>query len=299
MKKIISIVLILTMLMGSAVFADTTNKTDVYKIDEYSMFKQLKDKSDQELLNAGLTSNEIVEIRNFKFSDEFSARAKMSQNELLSMGYSKEQIVELRKIFNTPTIANASDEEINSLIMTRGLFADLTIATNFYSGSDSYISVSFSWSWSNLPAYYGNKDIFAVDWAASDSGGYPLNTILNQNTTYSYIEFYENNNQLGNSWSSKYSWDVENQYENAYKKFQLGYNIDGMIGWYQYGRGKVRIERIGTAAIKEIALLFKYGHTTIVGVPSVSFPTGLSINFGIITTEMDLDSKRFNKYGEI
>lgn len=251
--------------------------------------------SDEELINSGMTAEEIDELRSFDFNQVLYERSRMSTEDLKWMGYTDEQILSLREMYGTISKSALQSDFTAEEMSTRGIFADLTLTTSIGKYSDSEISVEFDWSWSNLPAWYGGKDVVGFAWEGTDDNGNPLNVAID--TGSSYHNLNETNNVTGNKTHSG-TYDVERTYGAAKSEFQLGYRVEDMIGWYQSGDGEIFVEKTGSNDINEISMNVTYGHTIVIFGPSISFPGGLSISFGSSTLEMDKDVARYTSTGQ-
>jgi len=304
MKKLLTLLMIMTLLISSVPAFASPNTTST---SEYDMYMQLQNQSDEELLKNGMTTEEIDHLRSFNFNDVFTERAQLDDKTLLSMGYDRSQIKALRDIYGESQLKSImsfvlrqpekSDVEKISMASARGIFADLDINTTHSGGSSSYIKVSFDWEWSNLPAYFGGKDALGIVWKGTNFDGQPLNVALDESS--SYHKLYEENNMV-NVPSVKHDWNVTDEYGGATDEFYLGYRVEDMIGWYKSGDGVVKLVRTGSDSINEVSLKFAYGHTY------VGVSTGININpvsyfigFNWKTEMMDENSSRYSQSGKL
>ncbi|MDO6353897.1 hypothetical protein Q3V94_02205 [Caloramator sp. CAR-1] len=217
-------------------------------------------KTNEELKNQGLNDEQIKELRNFDFNKIFSERAKLNNYELKKMGYTDEQIFKLKNLYGqTEDTKQVKDKIEIQDIYAAGIFADLTLTTWLISGSDTSIKVGFSWRWSNLPAYYGGRDVIAVIWQGTNTFGQPINVSIDRTASYHKVQESNTNSQLDGK-VTNLEFEVVDYYHSAKSEFQLGYRIEDMIGWYQNGWGAIKVNATGSHSIKEVAMKISYGH---------------------------------------
>ena len=304
MKKMFSVfisMLILIFFTSSVAFAGSVNDgIKTIKVTEYDLYRQLISKTDEELKNQGLNDEQIKELRNFDFNKVFLERAKLSNHELKKMGYTDEQIFKLKSLYgqtknNKQVESKIETQNIYAELYNSGIFANLEITTWLISGSDTSITVGFSWRWSNLPAYYGGRDAIAVIWQGTNTNGQPINVSIDTSSSYHKVQETNTNSAL-NGKVTNLAFEVEDYYHSAKSEFQLGYRIEDMIGWYQNGWGAIKVNRTGTHFIKEVAMKISYGHTYILISPGVSFsPISFSIGFAWNCTNMDTENAIYSK----
>jgi hypothetical protein len=304
MKKLFSIfIFILTLIFftSNCAFAkNTNNEIKMIRLTEYDLYKQMISKTDEELKKQGLNDEEIKELRNFDFNKVLLERAKLNNDELKKMGYTDEQIFKLKKLYGQIKDTRQAKDKISVQdIYAAGIFADLILTTWLVSGSDTSITVGFSWRWSNLPVYYGGRDVIAVIWQGTNTNGQPINVSIDTSASYHKVQETNTTSPQLDGKVTNLSFEVEDYYHSAKSEFQLGYRIEDMIGWYQNGWGVIKVNRTGSHYIKEVAMKISYGHTYILVNPGVSFsPISFSINFNWNCENMATENAIYSKYGK-
>lgn len=82
--------------------------------NEYVLYKELKEKSKEDLEALGLSEESIADLKDLDYAEELIKRSKLDDNELKSMGYTKKQIKMLRNFKGT-------ESEIIALAATRNM----------------------------------------------------------------------------------------------------------------------------------------------------------------------------------
>jgi hypothetical protein len=301
-RKVFSIILtlVLTLSMSVTSFAasidsSTDSSTDAYKsfaINEYDVITELRSKSDQDLGKNGYSKDQIKEIRSDSYEKDLLKRAQLSDSELKSkFNYSAKQIELLRSYKGTP---------IQDTPEMAALAATCTGTVSAPAYSTSSITIKLSWTWSTAPSFM-ISDIAAVRWQGTDTAGSPLNVALNNNTTYSYCKVNYVYLADGTSASSvKNALSVTDAYGKASCIFAMTKIYNGQIDrWAKSGELQIKVDKTGTNSIKEVAVCFAYGHQTISGTPSVSWPSGFSITFSSGVSKMFTVTKRVSNTGVI
>ena len=256
--KILPLLLVFIMAFSSVgVYASQEdNLIEVTQVSEYEIYTKLLAQTDAELLKAGLTNEEIEEIRNFDLEKELEYRASLSNKDLKFLGYNDSEILQLRNLSKggsiTPFHNGGSD--------SGGIFAKLTLNTKLISHTNSYVIVQFNWQWNKAPVYFGGKEIVGLAWNGTDSSGRPLNVKIN--TSESSHSVYVKANKIPSKWYYP-SYKVKDTYHAATSEFAYGWRVEDSMAWAEKGNGMIFIERTGTAAIKQIGLNVAYGHTTV------------------------------------
>lgn len=285
-RRTTAILLSLTFLFSLTLFSSAANqpKHDVSKnqkkllsstkIREYDMLKQLQSQSDDELKNKGLSESEIKEIKDFDFAKALKARAtKNSDKELSSLGYSADEISVLRD-------SNSTELQLAALSAT--LTLEVSEYGHFYTSSLSEVYLETYFEWDSFPVFYGS-DIIATAW--SDGMYCQVNNQV-QYETYCSVNYYMPGNR---AYYNSYTYNVIADTNNgAHVKFPLNvgpaYALSGYMQTYITKQ----------AAVQEIAVLSKYGHSTISVSPTVSFTSAPTIGFSTTMTNAGEDSMYIN-----
>ena len=273
-KSIIFLVMSLLILTFSssalAVVANSEFKSESQKfftITEYELFKQIQDQSDEQLANQGNTDEQIQKIREFDYIKELQKRATMSDTDLEKLGYEPERINKLRSF-------DGSEEQAIALSATLTLTCN--ISQHFYNGSQTVAKVNYNWNWSSMPVWT-LTDAIAIVW---DPSMYQTPNNPNDKQT---ISLYQGSNYIR---KVTYSITPASPGHAAICRFPMLYD-EWNNYWSKSASGVVYLG--STSQISDFAVRVSYAHTVVAGSPSVSFPGGLSISFGINTVEEDYD----------
>jgi len=247
--------------------------------NEYDMYKEFINTSDEDLVKKGYTKEQIKEMKSINYKDALKGKvdqlSKLDDKSLSNAGYDQEQINMIRNYVGTEQQMYA-------------LSANLALST--YKGSSSksssYSQINFrtDWIWSSVPVWL-YTDILAVSWT---EGMY-----VNLNSTYTYANY-----NLYNEWYETYDrTESTTVYSNlntgAYIKFDIGFHNNDIGGLYaKTGQFGYYISR--NAYVSQIAVQAKYGHNELSIQPSVSIPSGLSINFSWSLVDEAILDQQFN-----
>ena len=182
----------------------------------------------------------------------------------------------------------------------RLLAATCTPTVSVLAYSTASMTIKLAWNWSTLPSMIVS-DIAAVRWQGTDTAGNPLNVALSNNTSYSYCNVnYVYLAGGAAAQSIKSALSVTDAYGKASKTFAMTKITNGQIDrWAKSGELRIKVDKTGTALIKEVAICYSYGHQTIAGNPTVSWPSGFSISFNSVVSKMFTETKRISNTGVI
>lgn len=238
--------------------------------NEYDLYKDFQNKSDEQLVKEGYTQEKIKELKSLDYKGKIKKKAerlaKVDIKKLEEMGYTKDQIKDIKQFTGT-------EEQIYSLSAT------LALSTYYGASSKSstYSQINFrtDWTWSSAP-YWLLEDILAVPW----SEGMYLDT--GSSSTYGQYSYYD---EFAETFYQTYSTTVTPDLnKGASIKFDTGYHDSDFGGLYAK-KGKFGYKLFKSTLLNEVAVQPTYGHTTVsVGSPSVSFPAGLSVSFSYQTS---------------
>ncbi|RYD06140.1 hypothetical protein N752_05690 [Desulforamulus aquiferis] len=260
MKKL-SILILFSFLLslfvttGSLAFAQ--NDTEM-KINEYQKLKDLKAKTDEELEEIGLSTKEIEEIKKLDYAKELQKRAKLDKKLLKNLGYSDEQVSMLKNFQGT-------ESEIVALAATLTISASKNEWSYDSSTNTTYFRVGFSWKWSSCPVIK-MTDIVAAGWSPE------MYQDTSWNSTNHRVTYFDADS--GQNTTKNYNVDVGQAGRGAYSKFPVS---TSMWNWATSGSGFFRVSKVGK--VPEAAMKISYGHQTVSGTPTVSFPAAGSITF--------------------
>lgn len=258
-------------------FEELSQQKGSVTYNEYYLLKELKSKPDKELIEKGFTDDNIKEIKEFDFAQKVKELSEKSVKELSEIGYNQERIAAIKSAENVPVdkISDYTLATVGSNVTLRLTGQDYEMTGTYGDGETSiYLKVVWAWDW--FPSTQLTDAVAAVwgkEFNCDDEESFTLVTEKDYlgnigGTEMVYIEDIEPNRGAyyfidipeGNRWCFGTSW------------FRL-YNNDSGISSFE----------------AEAA----YGHSTIYPIPSVSYPSGVSISFGHTMLEMASDNDDF------
>lgn len=313
-EKVLSAILCCTLLMGGTVFARENVDENfiviseqIVTLNEFDIFNQMKEESDQNLRASGYTDQEINFIREKDIIDIISEKSSFSDEELLDQGYSKKQIESMRKYLTDIKLRKESDVDLKSIggemeatfkfaeevkPSTRGGVTGDVDPTAPMPGQR--FRVYTSWNWSAKP-FWTSNDILAVGWGGIDTLGNVAALEVDKNRTYHDVTYTHP------VYSSE-THEVDMTYEHIWKGVYSDWPIQrgSYLKFAEKGIMCVQLDNKGVAPIKRFFVTVKYGHGSISFSPSASFSgdgfgVGISIN-GAQTVEWQ-DSFAFDESG--
>lgn len=138
--------------------------------NEYEAYRELAACSDEELSKAGLSKDEIEEIRTTNFESALLARASLPEDQLHNMGYTPEQIALLKAYDGAPLTPDSA-----VLAATSSCTGRISLYENC---STSKLSFKYTWNW-NTPPVFSKTDAVGVVWE-----GYNLSSIAVSTKVY-------------------------------------------------------------------------------------------------------------------
>lgn len=172
MKKVLSMLLVLSLVlgMGTVAFAETFNDItdelgDTMKVstcNEFAMLKELAKEGEFSLIKQGYTKSEILEIRDYKenYIKHIEKLGDLEDQALTNLGYDEEQIKMIRNF-------KGSEAELYGLSAT--LTLNVTKASFEFKESDPkssrYNKGSFElgWAWNGIPMST-STDLVGASW---------------------------------------------------------------------------------------------------------------------------------------
>ena len=286
MKKLISIVLIITLCMSMGTLAFAEGGTDVelpensqatMEFNEYEYYVAISNTTDQTLTRSGLTAEEIEEVRSFDFFEELRKRASQPEDVLYSMGYTEEQIVQLKQYLENPE-GNYDFEAMSATLVGR------IICPSF---SADEVIATYWWTWSNMPLW-AFTDSMALSWQGySDGPDNYVECFLGDKSAE--VSYYEGNTKVktitfkGNEFA-----DVP-QDSCACVRFSSTIYESGLTLWAKQGEIRCVLTNMSSSRdITDVDCCGAYGYTHSVLSTSLSIGAdGLSLTFvpeGRVTT---------------
>lgn len=184
MKKIMvvfALLLFLVLISAQTTFAsidnEKANSNGVFQnktISEFDFILELREKSDGELKELGLSQNEIEKVKSNYLEQELLKRSKLPEETLKAYGYNDKQI-ELLRSYNGESINQGS------------VFMALSGSCDGYftSGTcnSTTIRLRYNWEWTIVPVIK-MTDKVVVRWQAVKKGG----TVADATVTYAKAE---------------------------------------------------------------------------------------------------------------
>ena len=272
MKKFTIITLVLTLCMAiltipSFAASDTSgegytgNELDIVNTQsEFETILELRKKTDEELVEIGLSAKEINEIKSDFLENELLRRATLTQEELKAYGYTDEQI-RLLKTYD--------GEEITSGSQYMALSA--TCSGNFTSGncSNKKIRLRYNWEWSSVPVIKMKDKVF-VRWQAVKSGG----VVVDATVTYAKatVKYYS---ITTGAYASSKDTTVNGSGGTTvdYRTFNIDMVIDDNYYWAKKGTAYITLNSEDAGYnFKYVDVGGSYGHKTVTCTIGISFP---------------------------
>lgn len=241
---------------------------DNYKyMNEYDMYCELKEKSDEELSIEGYSNKEIKEIKNFDFEEAIKQRAKLPTETLLKYGYTQKEIEELKELEKLETIPTAVLKEISR----DTLGSSIRVAkkgTILENGTKvNYVDLKYSFKWKRVPVIMF-IDFVAIAFNSSNSNQF-IYKIVSDGTHKLTANLTEL--ETGSKTSQIVSWKFDTNSQKAVSaKFAVGMkNSSGKVTHMCYsGSGTIRLTN--TSSKSRLYIDACYGHTIINIAPSFS-----------------------------
>lgn len=253
------------------------------EVKEYELYKNLKKKSKQELLNDGWSTQKIEEFEKYNYVETLKEKSKLSNDELKSMGYSDEKITILK---STDTWSENQLMALSSEVMIQGGVSGTqnnNAIWNFY----------YEWAWDTNPGFPG-YDVLGARWMGTCNGS-------NATPALTSSLFYVNMIDLDGGYQEIFS-SVENM-----TKVDLNAGEIDFRGYYVMGDHRTfAMSGYGTFTLnhsrpmERVTMSVKYGHTTsnFVVDPSISiFGTDIGFGFTKGTYEYAHNLATFNPDG--
>jgi len=269
-SKVILSFIIMVGLFHSTSYAASSEASDNFTLmvqsvsNEYDTYKNLKNKSNNELTRLGYSTQNINYINNFNYDEKMQEKVvklkSNSEKTLYAKGYSKEQI---------SAIYNYQGTELQKNLLA----AQLTLST--FSGPKeqtatfSYINFRTNFSWSSEP-FFIFDDILAVAWSED------MYLDTNKSNSFAVVNYIS---EITGEWVSSNNPSVTPELnKGAYIKFSMTKPAGLTMSYAQNGRFFYRLTK--KDRVKEVAVQPTYGHTVVkIGSPSVSFPLGVGVSF--------------------
>jgi hypothetical protein len=307
-RKLISILLLLTLTMSLPIYAEDskkelpprsangealskeilkqieknqkweeTKKDDgiVKEINEFDLFTDLKKSTDDELMKIGYTKEEIVELRSFDYATEIKKLDEKSDDELLKMGFDLERIEKIR----------AFDGKLSSIKSASGTLSfDYDAIAYEYTNGRTHFANRLKWEWSGVP-FYTFHDVVA----SSCSEG-----MYRHASAYHQVHYYQSDNLNNMVDNVIFSMDSNGEptglQGNVFdvNTFSPGDQIkpiamDGYAYFYWQKLGKV----------EQVSGYIKYGHSSFTVKPEFSLNNS---GYKLTITPAITTSTKYNKY---
>lgn len=256
------------------------------EVNEYELYKELKKKSDQDLLKDGWSIEKIEEFKKHNYVETLKERSKLSKDQLKQMGYSNEKIDILK---NNSTW---SESQLVALAST----CLVSFGVNYTLNSTAIWEFYSQWSWTTNPGFTGYDEVLGARWMGSTNGNTSMPTLTSSNFAINMIDTDGGFNLIATKYSSMSKVDL-----NAGQLKFKGYEIIGDHRTFPMsGYGTFRLDN--SKAMERVTLSLKYGHTTssFAFNPSIALSgTDLGFTFTFGTNEVAGDIVTFRSDGTI
>lgn len=259
--------LMLTSLFVTSAFAVASEPTDevfVTSSNEFEQIEAIRSKTDQELMDYGLTKKEVNELRNFSYEEAMYERAQMSDEELAGLGYTPEQIKILHD-YNGEKIT-ADSPVVRAASTVTGLTA---ISRSGTTG----VSVKYSWTWNAAPTYCFT-DIACVQAKVTTATSIPIGATVS--SKYGYAYYSERKGMSTKSLSLSVQTDRDSIYDSVSAKFPARRGDTQAFEYPYTGYIQMVLSPLGSnpTPIGGCEGYGAYGHSTLVVNPGISFTNG-------------------------
>lgn len=266
-KRVLTIIfpmlLIIMLFTNDVAFANQNSKPIIKGtgketvVNEYLAIKGLQQKNYNDLQKKGFSKNDIDYLKQFDYSDVLRERSKLSDVQLRNLGYTVEQINMLRSFKGT-------EKEIIKLASKLRLYAEVSEHRYIEDDDRTKFWVYFDWTWSTPPSI-GNTDILGFAWTKK--------LTLNSPRTFHTVSYYSTSTGR-RSFSTDCPIKTVEIGRKAESKFDVMTKYSD--GWAKTGWGQIDVDDYGKH--QKLAMLIKYGHTTMRVEPLVSLGSGKDLN---------------------
>lgn len=297
MKKIVSLLVLFSMLFSLPTFAESENshtvpdsannmtmiQCDDYVVyttenlsnkitfSEYDYYQMLQNSTDEALIESGLSRSDIAQIRSQPYANLVLKRAMLSEQELLNLGYNRQEIALLKEI-EAQTVPLDSETLYAVSATCKGDMKCLQAGTRSF-------AYQYNWIWTHAPAVMWT-DTAATNWRARTSSGNECKIALR---SYNATVDYYTGDVLNRSVSPEY---IEGSgFTGVQYKFSMG-DDSWDSAWAKCGRINVALEIPAeiTSSMAILDVYGLYGHSWLQVIPSFSVTDGSvapSFSFGI------------------
>lgn len=246
---------------AAAVETKQEKMSSSFEINEYALIKNLKQTPVELLKNKGYSEKEIEKVTAFSFEDALLKRAQLPESELYEIGYNAEQVY-LLKSYDGGSLENNPQME-KAFFRLTGKITPVKVSKNS-------MSVKFEWEWENAPVFshpiFGITDVVSCSIFATDDDGMSCAAYVNDISCR--IEYYQRN---GSFIETEYFPVTEtNERGDKELKFKMGKFFGAKAGWAKKGMMTASAkEVVDVNRLYSITFGFKYGHTILLGEPTL------------------------------
>ena len=241
-----------------------------FSVSEYDIYVYNLMRRQNELTSKGYSVQELNSLRTYEAEERISALSELSANELSELGYKSEQINLLKKYDGKPL---EQSPEMAAVL------PEVDVVVSAGDCSDDHVTAHLSWEWSAAPALHPYTDSIEVMFRAFDESGIQLRT--RYHTSYTNASVVYKSMDTGELLSGvTTSVTSEDAYQHAVTRFErmnaslTGYAKSGVFNCYIQNPPGISADiAVGT-------FIFEYGCPRTVADYSISFPWGVSIDFG-------------------
>lgn len=258
-------------------------------INEYDVYVSTRCASSSELLDSGVSPQQVDLIRSNAIENELLRLSELTVTELAALGYNT---------YQAEILQGYTGERIETNQNLRSVFATMTM--NFYklSANNTMLRIKAEWEWGSAPVLSGGAihDMVAMRWQGTNSAGSPINLALDSAGSICSVKYYTLDGVYKRS--AGVSVICNSPYDHAYAEIPMHLD-DNSSNYAKEGYLVTRVERTGSDVINEAAFVFAYGHTVIGITPSLALPPSFGIGFSVGTETMVEEAIRVDSRGNI
>ena len=291
-SRSISILIIAVMafscFLGNPVTAFATEEQEILTetVTEYEKYKELQITPSSQLLQQGISAEEIMEIKSTPYEELLYERAQLPVETLRGFGYTESQIQLLKQY---------EGEELtwDNPVLKAEATCTGTISVSSY-GTTGF-KFTYNWKWSHLPTSL-KTDVVAIRWQGYNSSGVSVDSnISSRSAKVNYVYVKDGSTYQSESLSTD---KVDgNSVSAEYKVYKLNSKQSDYV-WAKSGSITIQMTRSTTAyQFSHVRVRGAVGHSTNSTVPALSVGQGgVSISFNPSSTTTIVGVKQILLY---
>lgn len=252
-------------------FTGIEGLSNIQSINEYDVIVGIRQLTNVQRSALNLSQEDLSYIMSDEIEEEISYRSTLSDAELSQVyGYSEDTIGVLREYNGEKLETNPSLRAVSSVF---------SLGSDILTYGSSRMGMLFGWQWSS-PPICSLQDIIAITWDGTYANGLTNNIALNRSLSFVNVEYKSTTTSV-----SRYNLSTTEPYHNASLRFSMDSPSGAPLYWAQSGAAFVYVDTVNSSpSLTEVSFRCEYGHQTIAGISSVSFPLSIGISFNYCTT---------------